>query len=119
MTLSEIISLTKAGYKKKDIDDMIAQEKAAPADPDPQPEPQPDPDPAPDPQPDPEPEPASQPDDQNDLSKLLDAEKKKNEELTAKLKKAQAANVKKNIDPGKDEKAERIKRMEERARSFM
>ena len=124
MNLTDIINLTKAGYKKRDIDELIKAE-LTPADPDPE-----DKKADPDPKPDPDAESGQKDDrqadpDQDDqgindeIQKQLNDAQAKIAALEEKLKKAQAANINKNIDNGVDEAAARQKRLEDRVRSMM
>ena len=120
MTINEIIALAKAGYKKKDIDDIIAAED--------KPEPDTsDPDTS---DPDPvkengqkagaEDNPEPQPDNGNDEIKAeLEKTRAELEEVKKKLAAAQKDNVKKNIDSHTDEAAEREKRLQDYARKMM
>ena len=119
MNISDIIALSKAGYKKKDIDELLALDNKPEA-PEPASEPEPEPDTGngqkDDPNVDPEPEPQPVNDDINKLKEQYD---QKIAELKKKLEAAQKANVSKNIDNGKDEAAERLKRITDYARSKM
>ena len=118
MNISDIIALSKAGYKKKDIDELLKMD--IPQDPEPASEPEPEPDTG-NGQKDGtkvDPDPASQPVN-DDINKLKEQYDQKIAELEKKLEAAQKANVSKNIDNGKDEAAERLKRITDYARSKM
>ena len=118
MNITDIIALSKAGYKKKDIDELLKMD--VPQEPEPASEPEPEPgtengqkddtkvDPVPAPQPV-----------NDDINKLKEQYDLKIAELEKKLEAAQKANVSKNIDNGKDEAAERQKRITDYARSLM
>lgn len=118
MNISDIIALSKAGYRKKDIDELLKLD--IPQDPDPASEPEPEPDTGNgqkdgakvDPEPDPQPV-------NDDINKLKEQYDQKIAELEKKLEAAQKTNVSKNIDNGKDEAAERLKRITDYARSKM
>ena len=102
----DIVALSKAGYKKKDIDAIIAGEKDKPlqpqgeADPtpdpipskDPEPQPQGEADPTPDPIPskDPEPQPQGEADPTPDYKKLYETLQKEQEATKQQIKNLQA-----------------------------
>lgn len=115
MTINEIIALAKAGYKKKDIDEIIAAED------------NPEPDPS-DPEPvdengqkdDAEDNPEPQPDNDNDEIKTeLEKTRAELEDVKKKLAAAQKENIRKNNDSHTDTAAEREKRLQDYARKMM
>lgn len=128
MTIQEIISLTRAGYKKKDIDAMIADEQADAGKTDPEPDKKTDPEPDAKDQPDTgngpkegaEGEPA--PDDHADDDSINAEIEKLRAELAdtqKKLAAAQKENIKKNSGSHTDPAADRDKRIADYARSLM
>lgn len=106
MNLADVIALAKSGYKKKDIDELLALEIAEEAEPEAEngakepPQDEPDPEPT---------EPSI------DIENL----RRENEELKNQLSELQKKNREKSVaDPG-DAAAERAKRLAERAKDFM
>ena len=93
----DIVALSKAGYKKKDIDAIIAGEKDKPSEPQPEADPVSDPEPSPDPVPQPqsadgEPQTEGKPEEQTDyktlyenLIKEQEAQKKTIKDLQAQI----------------------------------
>ena len=115
MNINDIIALAKSGYKKKDIDELLKME--TPKEPEPLPE-EPEPE---SPEKDPEHE-LPEPEEKEDDDKIKEQINRANLEiadLKAKLAKAQAQNVRKDIDDGRDAAAERGQRIADYARSLM
>ena len=115
MNINDIIALAKSGYKKKDIDELLKME--TPKDPEPIPE-----EPLPEsPERDPEqeqPEPEEKEGD-DDIKEQINRANLEIADLKAKLAKAQAQNVRKNIDDGRDAAADRDARIADYARRLM
>lgn len=121
MNMSDIIALAKAGYKKKDIDDLLKVEL---------PDNEPAPVPADFPEPDQDTENGQRDDAEGDpglpdpdpgVEIKIEIEKQKQEiaDLRQKLAAAQKANVSRNIDDGRDLTAERNARIANYARDLM
>lgn len=85
MTIKDLISFAKAGWKPADVREFLQEIEPEPS-PDPEPESDPEPEPEPDPEPEADPEPETDP--EPDYKKLYEAEKKEKEKL-------QKANTKK------------------------
>ena len=119
MKLTDIIALAKAGYQKEDVDELLAMDNKPEA-PEPASEPEPEPDTGngqkDDPKVDPEPEPQPVND---DIQKLKTQYDQRIADLEKKLETAQKKNINHNNDDGKNEAAERNKRIADYARSLM
>lgn len=121
MNLMDIISLTKAGYKKKDIDELLKVEVDEPK-PDDQKSTEPETGPEGGPEQSPEddhaasgdPETGAEP--EPDYKSQYENLKKEMDELKKQLKEAQLANVRKNSEP---EQTDRDKEVADIFRSFM
>lgn len=91
----DIVALSKAGYKKKDIDAIIAGEKDKPLQPQGEADPTPDPTPSPDPEPQPqgadgESHTESKPEETPDYKKLYETLQKEQEATKQQIKNLQA-----------------------------
>ena len=98
MDLKDIISLARAGYKKKDIDELLKTPVDEP-DPEPEPDDSTEPDPAPEGGDGASPE-DDEPETKPDFEKLYNDMKKEMEDVKKQLAAAQKANVKNNNDSG-------------------
>ena len=117
MNINDIIALAKSGYKKKDIDELLKLELPEPAEPDPEPLPDTENGQKDGAEGDPVPE-----DDVPDIEYITleyDKAQKEIADLKTKLQKAQQQNINRNIDPVKDERAERTRRITDYARNLM
>lgn len=106
MTLADIIALSKSGYKKKDIDELLAMEL-----------PEEDPEPE---SPEKTPEHGDQDQEEPEADKeSMDNIKEENEKLKAQLEQLQKENREKDRTDPADTEAARLKRLQERAKQFM